>query len=49
MLHFVAGVDRANNAIGEVIPKGALKLRPIVEGGGKAHLVLDVIGFFVEP
>ena len=47
-LNFRAGASRANNAIVE-LSDGKIKLRPFVAGSGSVHLIVDVMGFFVEP
>ncbi|HEV7669326.1 MAG TPA: hypothetical protein VGS22_12435 [Thermoanaerobaculia bacterium] len=45
-LNFGAGQTRANNAILSLGPDGAIAVSPFVAGGGQAHLVLDVAGYF---
>jgi PKD repeat protein len=47
-LNFPGGITRANNALMMLSPDGKLKLRPVLNGGGSTHLVVDVTGFFVD-
>lgn len=48
-LNFGPNMTRANNAIVALSADGKLKLRPVMSPSGSAHLVVDVMGFFVEP
>jgi PKD repeat protein len=48
-LNFRADATLANNALMMLSSDGRLKLRPILTGGGSTHLVVDVVGFFVDP
>lgn len=48
-LNFGPGTTRANNAVALLSPDGKLKLRPFVLGEGSTHVVVDVVGFFIEP
>ncbi|HET9225480.1 MAG TPA: PKD domain-containing protein, partial [Thermoanaerobaculia bacterium] len=46
-LNFNSGIIRGNNALVRVSGDGVLKLRPVMSGGGSAHVVVDVVGFFI--
>jgi len=48
-LNFRPAQTRANNALMKLSPNGRLKLRPSIAGGGTVHVIVDVVGFFVEP
>jgi PKD repeat protein len=48
-LNFGPNMTRANNAIAVLSADGKLKLRPVMSPSGSTHLVVDVVGFFVEP
>ncbi len=45
-INFGAGQTRANNAILALGPDGSVTVSPLVSGGGLAHLVIDVTGYF---
>lgn len=45
-LNFGAGQTRANNAVLSLGPDGSVSILPFVSGGGQAHLVIDVTGYF---
>lgn len=45
-INFGAGQTRANNAILALGPDGTVTVSPLVSGGGQAHLVIDVTGYF---
>ncbi len=45
-LNFGAGQTRANNAIISLGTDGSIAVLPFVSGGGQAHLVVDVTGYF---
>jgi len=47
-LNFLAGVTRANNALVRLAPSGngTLAIRPMINGGGTVHVIIDVVGFF---
>lgn len=45
-LNFGAAQTRANNAILSLGPDGSVSILPFVSGGGQAHLVVDVTGYF---
>jgi PKD repeat protein len=47
-LNYGTGQTRANNALAKLSPDGKLKLRPVIAGGGEVHVLVDVVGFFVE-
>ncbi len=47
-LNFVAGATLANNAIVELSNDGKINLRPFVVASGSVHLIVDVVGFFIE-
>lgn len=47
-LNFPVGVTRANNTLIMLSPDDRIKLRPVLNGGGSVHLVVDVTGFFVN-
>jgi hypothetical protein len=40
------GVTRSNNAILKVSPDGFLDVRPVFDGGGTVHAIIDVNGWF---
>jgi hypothetical protein len=48
-LNFHGGQTRANNALMMLSPDGQIKLRPVLSGGGTTHLIVDVVGFFIDP
>jgi len=47
-LNFLAGLTRANNALVRLAPSGngTLAVRPMINGGGSVHVIIDVVGFF---
>ncbi|HXU31531.1 MAG TPA: hypothetical protein VN851_13210, partial [Thermoanaerobaculia bacterium] len=45
-LNFGVGQTRANNAILSLGADGSVTILPFVSGGGQAHMVLDVTGYF---
>jgi Tol biopolymer transport system component len=45
-LNFAAGKTRANNALLRLSPQGYTTLQTFVSGGGTAHLIVDVSGYF---
>ena len=47
-LNFQANVTRANNALVRLAPSGngTLAVRPMINGGGTVHVIIDVVGFF---
>jgi hypothetical protein len=47
-VRFTAGVTRANNAIVALGADGKIRLQPNLDFAGSAHVVLDVVGYFVE-
>ena len=47
-VNFRAGITRSNNALMALSGDGRIKLRPFVTGGGSVHLIVDVVGFFIE-
>ena len=46
-INFVANMTRGNNAIVKLSGDGKIKLRPTVSSSGSAHVVVDVMGFFI--
>jgi hypothetical protein len=48
-LNFRGGATLANNALVMLSSDGRLKLRPVLSDGGSTHLIVDVVGFFVDP
>lgn len=47
-LNFNPNIVRANNAILKLSPDGKLKLRPFVTNSGSVHVIVDVVGFFLD-
>jgi hypothetical protein len=47
-INFSAEQTRANNLIAGLCADGMMKLRPGMPGGGSVHLVVDVVGFFIQ-
>ncbi|HYN22111.1 MAG TPA: PKD domain-containing protein [Thermoanaerobaculia bacterium] len=47
-LNFKAGDTRANNAIPMLSGDGQLKIRPVIAPSGSTHVIVDVVGFFIE-
>jgi len=47
-LNFLAGLTRANNALVRLAPSGngTLAVRPMINGGGSVHVIIDVVGYF---
>ncbi|HEX7181613.1 MAG TPA: PKD domain-containing protein [Thermoanaerobaculia bacterium] len=48
-LNFRANMARANNAVLKLSPDGKLKLRPSIGNAGSTHVIVDVVGFFLDP
>ncbi|HWM92264.1 MAG TPA: PKD domain-containing protein [Thermoanaerobaculia bacterium] len=47
-INFPAGRTRSNNALLALSSDGRIKLRPFISGGGSVHVIVDVLGFFIE-
>lgn len=47
-LSFATNALRSNNAIVMLSSDDKLKLRPVLGGAGTTHVVVDVVGFFIE-
>jgi hypothetical protein len=47
-LNYTANVTRANNALTQLSSDGKIKLRPILQSAGSTHLIVDVVGFFID-
>lgn len=47
-LNFRAGDTRANNALPSLSGDGKLKIRPVILPAGSTHVIVDVVGFFIE-
>jgi len=46
-LNFTVNANRANNAL-TALSDGKIKLRPFVSGSGTTHVIVDIVGFFIE-
>ena len=47
-LNFGANMTRSNNALVMMSSDGRIKLRPFVGASGTTHVVVDVVGYFIE-
>ncbi len=47
-LNFAASMTRSNNALVMLSTDGRIKLRPFIPANGTTHVVVDVVGYFIE-
>jgi hypothetical protein len=48
-VNFGAGATRANNALVALSLDGKLRIQPSLDTAGSTHVVIDVVGYFVQP